>query len=128
MGINQQTPHALGRAAEKAAELYLTAQGLTLVTRNFHGQRGEIDLIMLDGSILVFVEVRNRKNNRFGSAIETIDVTKQAKLIKTAELYLATNRSARKDKSGRLCRFDTVDFDGEITERNLRWIKNAFSA
>ncbi len=123
-----------GYAAERAAERYLKAQGLTLVTRNFRGRQGEIDLIMEDGNILVFIEVRSRKSNRFGSAVETIDSTKQAKLIKTAQLYLlGDSKPAEKNKHGggrldRICRFDTVDFDGDISEQNLRWIKNAFSS
>ncbi len=128
MGLTGRSPNELGRIAEKTAELYLVAQGLTLVSRNFRGQRGEIDLIMKHDDILVFIEVRNRRSGRFGSAIETINARKQAKLIKTAELYLAMGPGAKDGGVNRPCRFDTVDFDGEITESNLRWIKNAFSA
>ncbi|MDF1818911.1 MAG: YraN family protein [Immundisolibacteraceae bacterium] len=123
-----------GYAAERAAERYLKTQGLTLVTRNFRGRQGEIDLIMEDGNILVFIEVRSRKSSRFGSAVETIDATKQAKLIKTAHLYLlGDSKPAEKSQQAdgrldRICRFDTVDFDGDIGEQNLRWIKNAFSS
>lgn len=121
-----------GRAAERAAEKFLTRQGLTLVTRNFRGKRGEIDLIMDHAGTLVFVEVRSRRSTRFGSAVETIDAVKQTKLIKTAELYL-TQLATQVTSSGgyasdKPCRFDTIGFDDDICEKNLRWIRNAFSA
>ena len=128
MALTRIRPQISGRAAERAAEQFLTQQGLTLVTRNFRGKRGEIDLIMEHDETLVFVEVRSRRSARFGSAMETIDSVKQAKLIKTAELYLITAASSGRLKTDRPCRFDTVSFDGEICARNLRWIRNAFSA
>ena len=103
------------------AEQYLRKQGLTLVERNFSGRYGEIDLIMKDQQILVFIEVRSRHNDQFGSALETIDARKQAKLARTAALYISKN------KINTNCRFDTVDFTGEINPGNLRWIANAFS-
>ncbi|MEL0082066.1 MAG: YraN family protein [Gammaproteobacteria bacterium] len=125
IGANRR---ATGQAAEKTAERYLTRQGLSLVTRNFAGQRGEIDLIMSDGATLVFVEVRSRRSGRFGTASETIDARKQAKLIQTAQLFLATGGDRGGHNSDRPCRFDTIAFDGEVNEKNLRWIRNAFSA
>ncbi len=110
-----------GDFAERTAEKYLRQQGLKLVERNFNSRYGEIDLIMQDQQILVFVEVRSRNNDRFGSALETIDNRKQAKLARTAALYIS------KHKIDANCRFDTVGFTGEITDLNLRWIPNAFT-
>lgn len=124
MAIVSKQPHQLGRLAEQTAERYLARHGLRLVRRNFRGKQGEIDLIMDDGKVLVFIEVRHRRNSRFGSAVESINPRKQARLIKTAELYISATGGASK----RQCRFDTIDFDGEITDNNLRWIKNAFAA
>lgn len=124
MAIVGNQSHELGRLAEQAAEQYLARHGLSLVQRNFRGKQGEIDLIMDDGKVLVFIEVRHRRSSRFGSAVESINPRKQARLIKTAELYI----SAASGASQRQCRFDTIDFDGEITDNNLRWIKNAFAA
>lgn len=124
MAIAGNQSHQLGRLAEQAAEQYLARHGLKLVQRNFRGKQGEIDLIMDDGKVLVFIEVRHRRSSRFGSAVESINPRKQAKLIKTAELYISAVGGA----SQRQCRFDTIDFDGEITDNNLRWIKNAFAA
>ncbi len=128
MALTRSTPGSIGRGAEKTAENYLVGQGLTLVQRNFHGRRGEIDLIMDDGDILVFVEVRSRQSGRFGKASETIDAKKQAKLIRTAEQYLAAGASIGDQRANRICRFDTVAFDGDATLENLLWTRNAFSA
>lgn len=118
LGLSRQQK---GNLAERTAEKFLRKQGLKLVQRNFSGRYGEIDLIMLDQEILVFIEVRSRNNDQFGSALETIDSRKQAKLIKTAELYLSKNKTEAN------CRFDTVDFNGDIAVSTLRWIPNAFS-
>ena len=48
---------AFGRMGEDRACLYLEEKGMVLVTRNFRCKHGEIDLIMKDGSVFVFVEV-----------------------------------------------------------------------
>jgi len=128
VALNQPTPGSIGRRAEKTAENYLIGQGLKLIQRNFHGRRGEIDLIMDDGDILVFVEVRSRQSSRFGRATETIDAKKQAKLIRTAEQYLAAGAGSADQRANKICRFDTVAFDGDATLENLHWTRNAFSA
>ncbi|MBT3745088.1 MAG: YraN family protein, partial [Candidatus Thioglobus sp.] len=63
----------IGNQAEDVALEYLTQQGLTLVQQNYLTKVGEIDLIMLDvqTQVLVFVEVRYRRNAHFGSAVES---------------------------------------------------------
>ena len=81
-----------GEDAEAACSHYLKSRGLKLVNRNFSCRFGEIDIIMLDNNILVFVEVRFRKNNNFGGGLESITTEKQRKLRRTAELYLQQNR------------------------------------
>ena len=62
--------------------------GLRLVERNFRCKGGEIDLIMQDGSTLVFVEVRKRADQRHGGAAASVTPAKQARLILAAQLYL----------------------------------------
>ena len=65
-----QRPSAvsLGRDAEARALAFLEQQGLTLIEKNFRCRTGEIDLIMHDAQTLVFIEVRSRKDRRFGGA------------------------------------------------------------
>lgn len=76
-----------GQDAEVRAEAFLISKGLQPVARNVFFKTGELDLVMRDGDTLVFVEVRRRKSNRFGSPAESITQSKQNKLILTALLY-----------------------------------------
>lgn len=108
----------IGNKAEKEALNFLLKKGLRLIQKNFAGSTGEIDLIMQDQDDIVFVEVRFRQNDKFGSALETIDATKQRRIIKTAHYFLHKNRLIDKVN----CRFDVITIEG----RTLDWIKNAF--
>ena len=113
-----------GEAAERHALDYLTRQGLKLVVANYRSRFGEIDLILRDGDVLVFAEVRMRKNNDFGGARASITPTKQARLIKTANQYLT--QFPRPPQ----CRFDAVllgaSNNGAPNSDTIEWIKNAF--
>ena len=72
-----------GTGAEDLACAYLQQNGLRLLARNYRCRSGEIDLIMRDGEYLVFVEVRYRKREAFGSAAETVSSSKRARIITT---------------------------------------------
>ncbi|HEY5801048.1 MAG TPA: YraN family protein, partial [Burkholderiaceae bacterium] len=82
-----------GRAGEDAALAYLQEAGLQLVQRNFLCRGGEIDLVMRDGTALVFVEVRKRLDARYGGALASIGPRKQARLRLAAQLYLQRCRT-----------------------------------
>lgn len=115
-----------GRLAETLACRYLQARGLILVARNYRCRLGELDLIMRDGDCLVFVEVRLRRNTRYGGAAESIDRRKQRKLLCTARHYLAVERP-----TSAALRFDVVALEGDLGPRGntpgkIQWIKNAF--
>ncbi|HWU33944.1 MAG TPA: YraN family protein [Methylovorus sp.] len=107
-----------GTEAEDRAAIYLQQQGLKLLTRNYRSRFGEIDLIMRDGSSLVFVEVRMRKSDRFGGAAASITAAKQQKLTLTASQYLQQHGNSA-------CRFDAILLDQAY---NIVWIRNAFEA
>ena len=113
-----------GKDAEARACDYLLAQGLSLLTRNFHSRHGEIDLIMDDGRSLVFIEVRYRRGSAFGSGAESVDRRKQARITACAQYYLQRNPAA----SQRPCRFDVVAISGAGQRRNIQWIRDAFPA
>ncbi|MFA6615438.1 MAG: YraN family protein [Hydrogenophaga sp.] len=109
-----------GNAAEDLALAHLQAAGLRLVRRNFRTPGrggGEIDLIMreADGT-LVFVEVRQRRDDRYGGAAASITAAKQARLLHAARLYLAGQTGPPP------CRFDAV----LIEAGQLTWLRNAF--
>lgn len=110
-----------GAQAEQLAAQYLQRQGLKLVVQNYRSRFGEIDLIMQDGTTVVFIEVRLRRNAYFGGAAASIDARKQMRIISTAQQYLA--RLARIPP----CRFDAVLLD-DVHGGNMQWLKNAFDA
>jgi putative endonuclease len=109
-----------GFVAEDLARDYLLRQGLVLKTSNYRSRMGEIDLIMQDGAYLVFVEVRARSVATFGSAAETVTVSKQRKIIKAATYYLQCHATQHQFA----CRFDVVALEGHPP--TINWIQNAF--
>jgi len=113
---SDRAPHLRqGRQAEDRALAHLEAHGLRLVARNARSRLGEVDLIMDDRGVLVFVEVRYRKSAAFGSAAESVTARKQARIRATAQTYLAHH-------GDRACRFDVVAISGE----RLEWLRGAF--
>lgn len=109
-----------GAAAEDAALRLLQRQGLKLVARNARFRGGELDLVMLDGAMLVVVEVRARSASRFASALESIDARKRGRIISATQQFLA----AHPQHAVRALRFDVVGFDGA----DAQWLRNAFDA
>jgi putative endonuclease len=77
---------------------------------------------MWDGECLVFIEVRYRKHDRYGSASETITSVKQGRIISAANHYLQCKRSGVGDVP---CRLDVVAVSAE-ERKKIEWIKNAF--
>jgi putative endonuclease len=74
----------LGRHGEALAADYLVAQGMQLVERNWRCPIGEIDLVMTEGRVIVFAEVKTRSSTRYGHPFEAITVTKLARLRQLA--------------------------------------------
>jgi putative endonuclease len=109
-----------GLQAEQWAVQHLQQQGLTLVVQNYRSRFGEIDIIMQDKDVLVFVEVRLRRNGDFGGAAASIDARKQQRIIHTAQHYLGSLKSTPP------CRFDAVLIDTE--SKKFEWLKSAFDA
>src|SRR3990167_7943355 len=96
-----------GHFFEAKALQYLQQQGLTLIIQNFSCRFGEIDLILSEKKILVFVEVRFRGKASHGNALESINAHKQSKIRKTAQYFLLTHRQYH----GHACRFDALAMD-----------------
>lgn len=90
-----------GPYGEEIAASFLQAQGYEIIERNYRKRFGEIDIIAEDGEALVFIEVKTRKSNRFGSPLEAVDIRKQQKMSRVALAYLnsfeITDRAARFD-------------------------------
>lgn len=106
-----------GEKSEQLANLFLTNQGLKTIDKNFRCKYGELDLIMRDDKTLVIVEVRFRKSNKYGGALESITHKKQSRIIAATNYYLLIN------KINSPIRFDVIAMSNDI---DIQWIKNAF--
>ena len=108
-----------GVQAETLACEYLQANGLQLLAKNYRLRTGEVDLIMQDGVIIVFVEVRYRKTKRYGGALASINYQKQKRIMQTASHYLQYHAPSAQ------ARFDVIAIHHE---HELQWLRNAFEA
>ena len=114
----------IGRSAEILAAGELGKRGYRIVASNYHCRSGEIDLIAEESDSLVFVEVRCKRTNEYGTPAESITAAKMRKLIATAEHYLDAN-----GLTDVACRFDVVEVilsDGKLVVSDV--IRSAFTA
>lgn len=111
-----------GQIAEDKALQYLITNGLELLERNLMYKTGEIDLVMRDIETMVFIEVRMRNNKYYGNSLDSINKSKQVKIIRTAKFYL--NHLSQKHFMHNIpnCRFDVIG----IHKHEIKWVKDAF--
>ncbi|NPV25902.1 MAG: YraN family protein [Firmicutes bacterium] len=113
----------VGQMGEEAALSYLLKNGYRLLARNFRCRLGEIDLITADGEHIVFVEVRARTSNLFGSPLESVTDRKQVRVRRVAEYFIL-----RRGLAYHQVRFDVVSVqlnaDGQV--KHIQHIKGAF--
>lgn len=113
----------LGLTGESRALKHLRRAGLTELARNFRCRGGELDLVMMDGQILVFVEVRQRRSGGLTSAAESVDRHKQRRIVMAASAYL----SRRPELSMHTMRFDVVALNSRSAgDFTIEWLKDAF--
>jgi putative endonuclease len=108
-----------GDAAEDAAAEHLAAAGCHIVARNARYRDGEVDLVVRERDVLVFVEVRMRVSSRFGGAAVSVNSLKQKRIARAAQHWLFGQYGERWPA----CRFDVVTVDGSGT---IEWIRDAF--
>ena len=111
-------PKKLGAWGESVAAHHLEAKGYSIVARNWRCTHGEVDLIAQAGEELVFVEVKTRRGREMGSPEEALTPTKQKKLMKLAQIYVAEQEldvdwridliAVELDKSGKLLRCEHI--------------------
>lgn len=104
----------IGNDAESKAVSFLEHLGYKIIERNFYSRYGEIDIIASDNEFLVFIEVKYRKNNTFGSPMESISSKKINSICRTARIYLKSQDIP--------VRFDVIS----ITDKKIEHIKSAF--
>lgn len=102
----------VGDKGEQAAADYLQAAGYDILERKYRSKLGEIDIIAKWRNILVFVEVKTRRNTTYGFPAESVTYRKQRKIINTASCYLQQIHNANTG-----CRFDVIEIF--LTGNNL---------
>lgn len=117
------SPSTVGTRFEKGAENFLNENGLQTLRRNYKCTFGELDLVMEEQGVLVFVEVRFRRNISFGGPLESITLAKQKRVIRSANHFLSMQPKFQNHP----CRFDVVGVTQNGTQFVYDWIRDAFS-
>ncbi len=117
------TTRDTGQAFEAAARAHLERAGLITVAANAGYRVGELDLVMRDGEALVFVEVRYRRDARFGGGSVSVTPAKRRRVALAASAWLASHPR----EAHRPCRFDVVAIAGGAEAPRIDWIRNAFT-
>jgi len=99
----------LGVIGEEIAVRELIARGYAILERRYRSEYGEIDIVAEDDETIVFVEVRARATEEFGTAAESITDGKKRRVTRMAADYLTRRRIG-----GRACRFDVVAVDNAL--------------
>lgn len=110
-----------GRRGEDLASLLLEENLLRILDRNVRFKDGELDIVALDGSTTVFVEVKRRRDAALGAPAEAVTRTKRLRVVRAARRWLAAHPSR-----SRSVRFDVVAVLGDPPA--VTWIKSAFDA
>lgn len=124
-GMNGFLRKIFGDRGERAAAKYLKAKGMKVIARQYLTQWGEIDLIMLDGDTLVFVEVKTRHSGKSGQPSERVDRLKRTNSTKAALAFLKTH-----GQLGHRARFDVIAIVWPENSKvpDITHIPNAFEA
>lgn len=113
----------LGSFGEDRAAAYLRQKGYKIVARNFACRVGEVDIIAEKGDFIIFAEVKFRRSADFAQAREFVTAAKQARIIKTAELWLCAEDCEKQP------RFDVIEVyapRGEYGTVRINHIEDAF--
>ncbi|MCL2566229.1 MAG: YraN family protein [Defluviitaleaceae bacterium] len=111
---------AKGKIGENLASLFLIKNSYDILESNFYSRYGEIDIIAKKGDLIVFAEVKYRKNDYHSTPSMAVNTKKQEKIKKTALKYISDNNITNKD-----FRFDIIEIVG-IGELKVNHIENAF--
>ena len=118
--LNRQ--QQFGKKSERLAEEFLKRTGYRILETNYRSKMGEIDIIAMEKRTIVFVEVKARNTNRFGSPKGAVTPAKQRKISMAALDYLK-----RSGQTGASARFDVVSIDTASGKIDIEVVKNAFA-
>lgn len=109
----------VGNKGEDIASEYLKSKNYYILERNYQNKFGEIDIIAMDKGVIVFVEVKARRDRRFGLPNEAVNDVKKSKIYKTSTAFIA-----EKNWYKLMCRYDIIEIIFE--EGYINHIENAF--
>lgn len=112
----------LGKFAEEVALDFFLKKDFHLLARNFRVGRAEIDLILSDEKMIVFVEVKYRKNNQFGYPEDFVSEAQKERIRFAAEIFLEKNTFEFSPK----IRFDILAIDSENPKMHIEHFEDAF--
>ena len=118
--MKTQNNTEIGKRGEEIAAEFLKKQGVDIIEKNYHTKFGEIDLIGFDKSTIIFIEVKLRNNDNFGTPVEAITQTKLKRIYKSALWYISMH------KHNYDYRFDVIAIRKDNINRcyHLEWFKN----
>lgn len=109
-----------GKKGEALAKTYLESKGYKILEMNWRFSKAEVDLIAMDGEVMVFVEVKTRSGEHFGYPEEFVSKNKEQLLMDAAAVY--TNQAGHEWE----IRFDIISIISKGTFHELTHIKDAF--
>jgi len=112
-----------GRLGEEIAKKYLQVNRYAIIEQNYRTRHAEIDLIALYKGILIFVEVRTKKGERFGIPEESINRNKKIKLMGNAKAYVAKKRWKKEYRIDAIC----IVLDDNYRVKRINHYKNITS-
>ena len=117
MYVNKET----GKLGEDIAVYYLKQNGYVILDRNFECRQGEIDIIALDKKEIVFIEVKTRTSNKYGTPSEAVNKIKQKHMLQTIKYYLYI-----RNLSDEFIRIDVIEVYINNNVYKVNHIKQAF--
>lgn len=117
--MNKRT---VGSFYEDLACDYIRNNNGRILERNFRVRQGEIDIIAIDEGHICFIEVKYRKDNRYGGPLAAISYAKKRQICKVSRFYL----SFRKISEDNPIRYDVIAISSEQDATSIKWLKNAF--
>ena len=115
------TNKRIGRTGERRAAAFLKKHGYRLLEKNWRSPAGEVDIIAVESGCLVFVEVKTRGGDRFGTPLEAVGPAKQRRIIEGARTYARLNNCLDVP-----IRFDVVSVYRRNRKYHVELTQNAF--
>ena len=114
----------LGNSGENTACLFLESKGYEIIEKNYRAYRKEIDIIAIKNEYIIFAEVKTRSSTNYGTASESVNITKQQHIILAAKLFMLENSVYSEFQP----RFDVIEVyhDRKTGKNYVRHIESAF--